>query len=86
MGPEKVENIDTLTFKQAKNHKFASRKLISQYGFGHKMGQEAHSKLQLGYFCRFFARIRMGPDKVENIDELTFKKGQKKKYASRSLF
>ena len=38
MGPEKVENIDSLTFKKAKNHKFAKHKLISQYGFGHKMG------------------------------------------------
>ena len=38
MGPEKVENVDSLTFKKAKNHKFTSRKLISQYGFGHKMG------------------------------------------------
>ena len=38
MGPEKVENIDSLTFKRAKNQKFASRKLISQYGFAHKMG------------------------------------------------
>ena len=38
MGPEKVENIDSLTFKKAKNHKFASRKLILQSGFGHKMG------------------------------------------------
>ena len=38
MGPEKVENIDSLTFKKAKNHKLAKRKLISQYGFGHKMG------------------------------------------------
>ena len=38
MGPEKVENIDSLTFKKANNHKFAKCKLISQYGFGHKMG------------------------------------------------
>ena len=38
MGPEKVENIDSLTFKKAQNHKFASRKPISQYGFGQKMG------------------------------------------------
>ena len=38
MGPEKVENFDSLTFRKAKNHKFASRKLISQYGFVQKMG------------------------------------------------
>ena len=38
MGPEKMENIDSLTLKKAKNQKFASRKLISLYGFGHKMG------------------------------------------------
>ena len=38
MGPEKVENMDSLIFKLAKNHKFAFRKLISQYGFAHKMG------------------------------------------------
>ena len=37
MGPEKVDNIASLTFKKAKNHEFTSHKLISQYGFGHKM-------------------------------------------------
>ena len=38
IGPEQMENIASLTFKKAKNHEFASRKLISQYVFGHKMG------------------------------------------------
>ena len=45
MEPEKVENIDSLTFKKAKNHNFAPRKLFSQYGFGHKMSLETHAKL-----------------------------------------
>ena len=45
MGPEKVENIDSRTFKKAKNHNFAPRKLFSQYGFGHKMSLETHAKL-----------------------------------------
>ena len=79
MGPEKVENVDFLTFKKAKNQKFALRKLLAKYGFGHKMSLETHAKLKFGYFVHICARIRMGPEKVENIDAITFKKRPERK-------
>ena len=73
MGPEKVENVDSRTFKKAKNHKFASRKLISQYDLAIKWVRRHIPSCRWAIFVDVCARIRMGPEKVENIDTLTFK-------------
>ena len=75
MGPEKMENIDSLTFKKAKTinlllvNSFRSTFLVIKWVRRHI------PSCSLAIFVDFCARIQMEPEKVKNIDALTLKKG-----------
>ena len=81
MGPEKVENVDSLTSKKAKTinlllvNSFRSTFLVIKWVRRHI------PSCSWAIFVDFCARIRMGPEKVENIDSLTFKKAKNHKFA-----